>query len=319
MTPRTQWTLGSVAVAAVITAAAVSWWQHQNNELPPGLVVANGRIEAIEVNVAAKYPGRVAEILVQEGDIVQQGQVLARMDTEVLDAQLREAKAGLDRAREDRKAAEAQAAQSDAECAYARRELKRSQQLFSKGHLSEERLDRSRTQVETAEAACAAAGARLVEAKAGVAAAQATVDRVKAELDDAVLRAPRGGQVLYRLAEPGEVLAAGGRLLTLIDLNDIYMTVFLPERVAGRIRIGSEARLVLDALPDRSVPAAVSFIADKAQFTPKHVETAEERQKLMFRAKVSARANPQGMLKPGMPGMAYMREIDAGDWPAALK
>jgi HlyD family secretion protein len=319
MTRRIQWTLGLLVIAAVAVVAAVAWWRHQNNALPPGLFAANGRVEAIEVDIATKYAGRVAEILVREGDVVQQGQVLARMDTEVLQAQLRETEAGLERAGEERKAAEAQALQSDTQCAFAERELKRSQKLFSEGHLSEEQIDRSRTTFDSARAECTAAAARLVEAEAGVTAARATVDRIRAELDDAVLAAPRGGQVLYRLAEPGEVLAAGGKLLTLIDLNDVYMTVFLPARVAGRVRVGSEARLLLDALPDRPVPATVSFVADKAQFTPKHVETAEEREKLMFRAKISARANPGGVLKPGMPGVAYLREIDGGEWPAALK
>jgi HlyD family secretion protein len=314
-----QWTTGLLLIAAVALAAAVGWWRQQNNALPDGLFAANGRIEAIEVDLATKYPGRVAEVLVREGDIVERDQVLARMDTEVLQAQLREAQAGVDRAREERKAAEAQARQSDTQCAFAERELKRSEKLFGEGHLSEEQIDRSRTAFDSARAECSAAAARLVEADAGVTAARATVDRIRAELDDAVLKAPRGGQVLYRLAEPGEVLAAGGKLLTLIDLNDIYMTVFLPARAAGRVQVGSEARLLLDALPDRPVPATVSFVADKAQFTPKHVETAEEREKLMFRAKISARANPGGVLKPGMPGMAYLREIDAGEWPAALK
>jgi HlyD family secretion protein len=146
---------------------------------------------------------------------------------------------------------------------------------------------------------------------------------LRTEIADGTLKAPRLGRVQYRLAEPGEVLAAGGKVLTLLDLTDVYLTLFLPETVAGRVALGAEARLVLDAVPNLVIPAQVSFVAAKSQFTPKAVETRTEREKLMFRVKVQI---PPDLLrqhlsqvKTGLPGVAYVRLDPNAPWPAALQ
>jgi HlyD family secretion protein len=129
--------------------------------------------------------------------------------------------------------------------------------------------------------------------------------------------------VQYRVAQQGEVVAAGGRVLDLIDLGDVYMTFFLPTAAAGRIALGAEVRLVLDAAPQFVIPARVSFVASEAQFTPKTVETASEREKLMFRVK--AQVPPELLrkymlkVKTGLPGMAYVRLDDKVEWPARLQ
>ncbi len=115
--------------------------------------------------------------------------------------------------------------------------------------------------------------------------AQATIDRVQADINDSTLKVSRAGRIQYRVAQPGEVLPAGGKVLNMIDLNDVYMTFFLPTGWAGRVKQGAEARIVLDAAPQFVIPAKVTFVADVAQFTPKTVETVEERQKLTFRIK----------------------------------
>jgi len=142
------------------------------------------------------------------------------------------------------------------------------------------------------------------------------------DIDDSLLRAPRAGRVQYRVTQPGEVLGAGGKLLNLVDLTDVYMTFFLPERQAGRVALGSEVRLVIDAAPQYVIPARVSYVASVAQFTPKTVETASEREKLMFRVK--ARIDPELLqkhlqqVKTGVPGMAYLRLDSDAEWPAHL-
>ncbi len=142
-------------------------------------------------------------------------------------------------------------------------------------------------------------------------AAQATERRIVADIDDSELKAPRDGRVQYRVAEPGEVLSAGGRVLNMVDLSDVYMTFFLPTEQAGLLKIGGDARLVLDAAPDLRIPATISFVASVAQFTPKTVETHDERLKLMFRVK--ARIPPELLrqhleyVKTGLPGMARVR------------
>ncbi|MGD9883186.1 MAG: HlyD family secretion protein [Reyranella sp.] len=144
----------------------------------------------------------------------------------------------------------------------------------------------------------------------------------RADIDDSALKAPRDGRVQYRVAQPGEVLAAGGRVLNMVDLFDVYMTFFLPTEAAGRIAIGSEVRLVLDTAPQFVFPARVTFVADVAQFTPKSVETAIERLKLMFRIK--ANVDPAllnrhlDQVKTGLPGVAYVRTDPKADWPANL-
>jgi HlyD family secretion protein len=162
----------------------------------------------------------------------------------------------------------------------------------------------------------------VVAAQAQVAAVEATIERIQADLADSVLKAPRDARVQYRVAQPGEVLPAGGRVLNLVDLSDVYMTFFLPTAAAGRVALEAEVRLVLDALPQHVMPARATYVADVAQFTPKTVETDEERLKLMFRIK--ARIEPELLkkhirqVKTGLPGVAYVRLDPSRDWPERL-
>lgn len=309
----------AIGLAVFLIAALVLWQMRQKPGVPEGFVATNGRLEATEIDIATKLSGRIDSVLVDEGDFVKKDRLLARMDRRVLEAQIHQAAAEVARAIESKNVAIAVVRQRESECSYAKKEYQRASTLFKKGHVSEERLDHSRTELETTQASCAAAGAQRVEADAAIEATQAQVQRLYADLVDMDLIAPRAGQVLYRLAEPGEVLASGGKVLTMIDLDEIYMNVYLPTQDAGKVIIGSEARILLDALPTQPFPAVVSFIAQKAQFTPKLVETTAERQKLMFRVKIKALKDPSHVLKPGMPGIVYLRKNDAGPWPDELK
>jgi HlyD family secretion protein len=279
------WLFRIAIVAAVAVAVFVAWRSLQPEGLPDGFASSNGRIEATEIDVAAKIAGRVEEILADEGDFVRAGQILARMDTNVLEAQRREAEAQLAQAQISIEAAEAQSA--------------------------------------AAEAAIGSARSQIIDAQAAVEAAKATIQRIQADIGDSELRSPRDGRVQYRVAEPGEVLNAGGVVLNMVDLGDVYMTFFLPTEEAGRVPLGAEVRLVLDAVPQYALPAQATFVADVAQFTPKTVETAEERQKLMFR--IRAQIDP-GLLqkhlhqvKTGLPGMAYVRLDPEAEWPPELQ
>ena len=184
-------------------------------------------------------------------------------------------------------------------------------------------MSAARAQVAAAEAGVLTGRAQVVRAQSNVEAVSATLQRIQADLDDSELKAPREGRVQYRIAEPGEVLAAGGRVLNLVDLGDVYMTFFLPTAEAGRVPLGAEVHLVIDAIPQYVVPAKATFVADVAQFTPKTVETAEEREKLMFRIK--ARIDPDLLhkyirsVKTGLPGMAYVRLDPRAEWPPELQ
>jgi HlyD family secretion protein len=316
------WRLYGEGAIGALTELAVSLLEEDN--LPPGFAFSNGRIEATEVDVATKLPGRIAAVSVREGDRVEAGDTVARLDTENLEAQLRQAEAERRRSVQEREHALAVVEQRDSELAFARRELERLERLASQERfVSEEELDAARTRRLTAQAALRAARVRVVATEAAIEAAQASIERIGVDIADSVLHAPRAGRVLYRLVEPGEVLGVGGKAATLLDLRDVYMVIFLPEMDAGKLALGAEARIVLDAAPDYVIPASVSFVAAQAQFTPKHVETRSAREKLAFRIKVQidpellARYEP--LVKAGIPGVAYVRLDPRAEWPEHLK
>ena len=349
--PHAKKPLLAAALAVILAGGAAYAWLRLHHSGPgEGLASGNGRIEATEVDVATKLGGRVDAILVNEGDFVSAGQPLARMQVLSLEAQRDEAQARQQQSvsavasaeaqvavrESDHQAALAQAAQRASELDAARRRLARSEVLVKEGASSLQEVDDDRARVQGMEAAVTAAKAQVTAAQAAVAAARtqvsgaratvtaavATVQRIKVDIDDSTLVAPRAGRVQYRIAQPGEVLGGGGKLLNLVDLSDVYMTFFVPETVAGRLALGSEARIVLDAAPQYVIPARISFVASTAQFTPKTVETASERQKLMFRVK--AQIDPAllrqhlALVKTGLPGVAWVRTDNARDWPATL-
>lgn len=304
------------------TAGYSAWGYLQPPQLPTGFASGNGRLEATEFDVAAKFSGRLLEVSVREGDHVEKGQVLARIDAADLAAVQREAQAQLLRAQEAKHQALALVQQRASEHRLAQKTVQRTRAILAKGLIARETADQHESAVQTAAAGLESARTGVALADATIAAAQATLERVSINVDDAVLRAPVAGRVLYRLAEPGEIIAAGGKVVTLLDLTDVYLPLFLPTELAGRVRIGADVRIVLDAMPERAVAAKVSFVAARAQFTPKEVETRTEREKLMFRVK--AQLNPELLLKnidwvkTGLPGVAYVRLDPNAAWPAWL-
>jgi HlyD family secretion protein len=335
----------------LLAAGAVHAWRLSRQQGPgPGFVSGNGRIEAVEIDIATKLPGRLTEVLADEGDLVRAGEVLARMDASSLHAQKSEslarerqardavagAQAQLAMRRSDQAAAAAQMALRESELDAARRRLARSTVLAQAGAASLQELDddrarvngmratlmAARAQLDAAGATVDAARAQVVQGRSAVEAAVATTARIDADLRDEELLAPRAGRVQYRVAQAGEVLGAGGKVLNLIDLKDVYMTFFVPETAAGRIALGTEVRLVLDTAPGFVVPATVTYVASSAQFTPKSVETASERQKLMFRVKaqVDRRLLERyaDQVKAGVPGVAWIRLDPVRPWPREL-
>ena len=312
-----------VLVLACAAGLALYLYMQRPQGLPAGLASGNGRLEAIEVDVATKIAGRLSEIVPREGDMVEAGAVVARLDADDLRAQLRATEAQVEQARQAVDETRSGVRKSASDVTLADKSLKRSENLVGRGFITRDKLDRDQTGLEGARASMAQARSRVGEADAAVVAAQAKVDSLKVTLNDTALKAPINGRVLYRLAEPGEVLAAGGKALTLLDLSDMYMTIYLPTDKAGQVALNSEARIVLDALPGQVIPATVNFVAPKAQFTPREVETRTEREKLMFRIKVKADpawlAAHRDLAKGGMPGVAYVR-LDANTpWPANLQ
>ncbi|MGX1101449.1 HlyD family secretion protein [Amorphus sp. MBR-141] len=349
--PKLDWIFRGLAIVGVVAAGYLAWQSFRADELPAGIGSSNGRIEAVSIDIATKVAGRIDSILMDEGDTVEAGELVARMDTATLDAQHREALAELRRAKigietakqlvkqriSEREAAEALVAQREAELNAAKKRLDRTQRLTDRGTTSLQALDDDLATFEGSRAAVAAANAQvaaseaaisqsksqIVSAEAAVEAINAQIERIDSEIADSSLRSPRAGRIQYRVAQPGEVIAAGGTVMNMVDLTDVYMNFFLPTEAAGRLSVGSEARLVFDAAPEYVVPATISYVADVAQFTPKTVETEEERLKLMFRVK--ARIAPDllrkylNIVKTGVPGVAYIKVDSAAQWPADLQ
>jgi HlyD family secretion protein len=318
--PKTVVTL--VCLVGLAGGGAWYWWQEQLNALPPGLAKANGRLEAEQVEIATKYPGRIAVVLAKEGQIVDAGEVVARMDTAELEAQIQAAQAQVRKSEHEKAQAEAQIVQRDSERTFARQELQRTSTLVERGWSTGEKLDQRRNEIRTAQAAYDTAVAGLDAAKAQIVAGQAEVARLKSQLNDSTLVAPARGRIQYKLAQPGEVLQSGGRVFTLLDLSEVYMTIFLPAHDAGRLTLGDDARVTLDPVPGYVFPAKVTFVATEAQFTPKTVETPEEREKLMFRVKLTIdpalRTRYEDQVKTGVRGLGYVRTDSNAAWPDTL-
>jgi HlyD family secretion protein len=311
-------------VVLVLTAGTFAYWSYERaNRLPAGFASANGRIEVQRVDIASKLVGRVDEIRVDEGDFVEKGTIIAQLDTSELQAQLDAAKASVQRAIASINRAKAEIAIREAEHQLAEVELERAVELQKRAAGTVALVDQRKAEHAVTEAQIRLARAALEDAAASRAAAEAEVAKIEATRADSTLHTPVSGRVEYKLVQPGEVVAAGGRLVTILDLTDVFMTIFLPTAQAGRLALGSEARIVLDADPTYVIPVTVSFVAAEAQFTPKTVETEEEREKLMYRVKLAIDPTLletyRKYVKAGLTGNAYVRLDPDVMWPAHLE
>ncbi len=270
------------------------WHVVQSQRLPAYLWSGNGRIEAEQVNISAKFSGKLAKVFVEEGQMVHAGDVVATLDDAELQAQIRQAKALV--------------AQRESDMALAQSEFKRSKTLHHKGFATTEVVDQR--------------AAQLNSAKAGLDAAKANVASLESNLGDMTLTSPVDGRVEYRLLHTGEMAAAGATVVTVLDVKDVYMVIFVDAAIAGKLAMGGEARLILDPVPEYVIPATITYVASEAQFTPKTVETKDERSKLMFRVKVNI---PRALLekhaekvKTGVRGVAYLMVDKMAIWPEHL-
>ena len=319
------------ALPWVITAVVVAvggfigfrYWEAQKNALPEGIFSGNGRLEGKLVDIAAKEALRVKEILVDEGALVKPGQVLVKLDTVTLEADLAEAQASVAQAIEAMAVSGASINKQKSEIDLASVEVDRSAKLAQEGAGSQRELDVRKTKLGTTKATLGEAQAMLQTSKQRIEVAKARAASILTRIDDATLKSPVTGRVLYRLAEPGEVLAAGGKVLTVVNLEDIYMEIFLPSEQAASVKIGAEGRITFDHDAVRAVAGRVSFVSPEAQFTPKQVETKSERDKLMFRVKIKV---PEELvsayierIKTGVRGVGYVKVNDGAVWPPRLQ
>jgi HlyD family secretion protein len=227
-----------------------------------------------------------------------------------LDVSLAQAEAQITQARQVIAESEAQLAQIGSQVKLAAQELQRARTLVKGNYETRQVLDQRQSQFDAAMASYHGTEARIAVGKAALQAATHNAELIRVNIADNTLVAPKNGPIQYRLANVGEVLPAGGKVFTMLDADYVYMDVFLPTATAGQVKLGDPARILLDAMPGRSLPASVTFIASKNQFTPKMVETRSERDKLMFRIRV--RVDPRVLqvpgadLRAGVPGLAYI-------------
>lgn len=316
-TKQISWTL--VALAAAAAAGWATWANTHREGTPPGLIRANGRLEVERIEIAAKYPGRIVELPVKEGDLVKAGDLIARQDSTELAAQKAAVAASMERAQQAIGRAHAETQVRQVQARLAQMELDHTVKLRKDTLVSGAEVERREAQRDGENAGVSVAKAAIGEATAAKAEAQAQIKRLDVAISDMSLLAPVNGRIEYRVVEPGSVIPSGGRVATLLDTSNVYMTVFLPTSIAGKLKVGDEARLVLDAASQFVIPARVSFVAAEAQFTPKYVETATERDKLVYRVKLQVPTEVASQyaqyVKAGLTGNGYVRQDSQAAWP----
>jgi HlyD family secretion protein len=295
----------------------------RGQKLPVGVVKAEGRLEATQVDVSSKYSGRLAEISVEEGSEVAQGQVIARVSSPEFEAQLRAAQSDLQTAKDGLASAQAEIASRQAALEFAKSDFERGQELMKTGFITKQLFEERQRNYEAADAAVKNMTAQRDEAQKSIQIAEAKVQQIESMIHDLTLVSPRNGRVQYQLLRKGETVAVGAPILTILDLTDVYMIIFLHAADAGRLAVGDEARIILDAVPDYVIPATVRFVASESQFTPKTVETEDERAKLMFRAELRIdRQDLQryyGRVGPGLSGAGFVLTTRDAKWPPELQ
>ncbi|MCG3686911.1 efflux RND transporter periplasmic adaptor subunit [Aliarcobacter butzleri] len=295
---------------------------NQKSDLSEGFAVGNGRVETTQVDVASKLSGRLIDIDAEEGDLVQKDEILAHIDTKELNAKLQEAMAYEQQAIENKNYALAIVEEKQSQLSLAKKDYDRANSLYKTKSIPLAEFQKYETAFQTQQAALTAAKSQVISSQSTINATSAQIETIKVNIEDSKLYSPVKGRVLYKIAENGEIVANGGKVLVVLDLLNTYMTIFLPTSQAGLVDIGSEARIVLDAIPNIAIPAHVTFVSPLAQFTPKEIETQAEREKLMFRIKVKIDSNVLekyfDRIKTGLPGVAYIKLDKNVSWPDYL-
>lgn len=313
--------IGTAVGLALIAGGAIWFNAQKDSGLPEDIVGVNGRLELGRVDVATLYPGRILTIPAKEGQDLAIEDVVAELSASETAPQLEAAKAAKLRAEQAVTRASAEGNARLERQRVADIELNEALKLRRDDLISKVELDRRQAAAQGEQAGVAAARAAQGEAMAAVREAQAQIDRIQSVNDDMVVRAPIAGRVEYRIVEPGAVVPAGGKIVTLLNSSDAYMTLFLPTDTIGKLRLNAEARIVMDGL-DYVFPAKVSFISAQAQFTPKYVETNSEREKLMYKVKLQIPEDValkyKDLIKGGLTGNGYVGLSAQTKWPEQL-
>lgn len=324
----------ALVVVVLLLAAGASWLLVRRGEAESA-ILASGTVEARETDLGFRASGRIDLVAVDEGEEVAAGDLLAALDDRELEAGLEVARAraaaaqaSLEEMTRGFRTEEIEQARAAMRAAArrledAQRNLERARSLFSAGAISQQTLDDRETALTLAQAEAEEAGERLRLLESGIrseriaaqratlAAAEAEVERVAAQLEHTRIIAPFAGLITIRHREPGEVVAAGAPVLTLMNPEDRWVRIYVRADRVGRLSIGQVARITADAYPDRTYEGRIAFIASEAEFTPRDVQTPEERVKLVYRVKVRIEGDPSFDLKPGLAADIRL-QTDAG-------
>lgn len=314
MKVRWLWTVAGIGLAA---ALVLGYRLLRPRPLPAGILYANGQLEATEVRLSAEVTGRVLQSRIVEGRAVEAGEVLAQLDRSDLEARLAQAQ---DRARAIGQADDALAQQLGTwrhHLMTASRDLERVRALRQRGVASQRTVDQAANAFEEARGRVGSLEARIRESGAQLAAAKREMELLQLQLDKTAIRAPISGTIITKGVEIGELASPGRVVAVLADLSRLDLRVFIPEREIGKVSLGDPARVRVDAFPERTFPATVSKIDDRAQFTPREVLVPEERVRMVFGITLSV-PNAEGVMKPGMPADAWLRWSKDAAWPDHL-
>lgn len=321
--------IGAVAVVAALAAGILWRVSPWTSETGNNMVEASGIIDATEIGVAFRATGTLRSRPIQEGSLVRAGQLLAELDDRETGARLRQAEAAalageaklkdMERGYRPQEVAEAKAQveQAQATLGNLNEESKRSDNLYQGGAISRQRLEKDRTAATVALQQLKSAQERLkllqsgfrpesiAVARAQLKEAQAAAEVARVAWEDMRVKSPADGVITRTHAETGEILAAGRPVATVTDLSRPWVRVYIPENRIGMVRLGAKAKIRIDTYPDRTFDGQVTYVSSQAEFTPKNVQTQEERVKLVFAVNVTAE-NVAGALKPGMPADVYI-------------
>lgn len=319
--------IGALTSTLTFSAAWTAYAVMNRVDAPNSIVKVNGRLEVQRIEIATKFAGQMLTVAVDEGDKVQAGDVIAQMDPSDYLGQLDGVYAMKQRALKARARAEGERDVQSIKASVAQLELDSAFELRKQVLISDSELQKRKAQRDGETRGIGIATAAMGEATAASQEADAGIKRLQAAIKDHTLRAPVTGRIEYRVVEPGSVIPAGGRVATVLDTAHVHMTIYLPSAASGRVNVGDDARIVLDAAPDLRLPAKVAFVSAEAQFTPKHVETPAEREKLSYRVRLALSEETAkkhaGLLKAGLTGNGFVKlraeTLEDDDWPGDVK
>ena len=288
--------IAPVVVIIGIALAVYFVWKNASNKRNANEISGSGTIEVTEVDVSAKIVGKIEEIKADEGDRVTKDQLLVVLSHDELNAQLKQSEANLMAVRD-------QLSQVQAQFRNVKENYNRAQELFKNGSFSQQQFDAAETQYRVV-------SAQLSGSKQLINQAQAQIDLIKTQIDNAYLKSPISGVVLQKNVEAGEMISPGTAILTIGDLSRPWIKIYISTLQTGKIKLNDKADIRVDALPDKTYTGRITNISSEAEFTPKNIQTKDERTRLVYAVKISLE-NMNEELKPGMTADAMVNIKDS--------